>query len=1182
MAGEVKYSKSQEDAITSRGKNLLVSAAAGSGKTMVMVDRVIGLIINGEADVDNMLIVTFTNLAATEMKIKITKAIKKAMETDPSKKSMLSSQIDKLYRSYISTFDKFSGRIIKEFFYKVDASPDYSVCDNIKKELLVRDAMAALFDELFMDDGAIPGCSFRDFLMHYSAERSEENIKNDMIRVYENFRSMPDYFDWAEEKVLQLKLPEGGYKESPIYKEHLTKFIENITLVFEIANNFTSVIDWGMFPNTFAKFEPEYKAIIEITKRVREDGFSDGMINALEAIVFPPFKGGKDESNAFKEVSKDIKPLRDGYKNLIKESILIARTYLEEAGYIEMDFTYKYAKYYIDMLKRFEEIYIESKQRENLMDFADINHLAYRILCDEEVSEIFRERFKFVFVDEYQDTNNLQEEIIARVSRKNNLFKVGDVKQSIYGFRHAEPQIFLDTIDRYENEEESKNIDLNKNFRCNHGTVDFVNKVFYGLMDGYDEKSELHAGLKHCGEYDYKPDVHFVYTEDSPDEDSGKKSVITSQEKEAEYIAELISNLVGTEFYDSSIKKEEDRIRKVEPKDIVVLMGSVKKMGGHLYRKLLERGIMSFINDDDGYFDTVEIEVMLALLNVIDNSQQDVPLISVLHSEIFGFTPEELANIRAEHTKAEEENRYKSFRDALLWYKEANRKPKDSGAGYEMSNSEKLSEKIANAISKISDWRSQIGIMPLEDYIWYLMVESKYYIFAGAMRGGEQRQANLRILVDKALNYRLNGISSLSGFIRYLNILKKKGIKSGEAITVGEKDNLVRIMTIHKSKGLEFPFVIVANLGKQFNQANYSSCMSLDGRIGLALPFIDREKGYKRKTPLQLYIKEQIKLKQAEERKRVLYVALTRARQKLILTSAIKDEKAVDGLLNSPAGDTYSSYIKMLAHALDGECCNIICGYPKEAEKSNYLSAKDFFDERDAKNSMELENSSDEIMGRLGKSYNGDTNIKAKYTVSELNNEVESGKNAEKYIRYPSEIKGSKITAAEIGTGYHRLMEYMDFAECLDEKGLVNEAYINESFSELIVSKAISQGVADMMDVRKVISFFESDIGKMTAKASMDGRLMKEKAFTLSMNWREKQILVQGVIDCLIRDGNRAILIDYKSNRVNDDLEEEKLRIRETYETQIKIYREAVEKGLGICEVEPYLYLFDIGGFVSM
>lgn len=1168
MAGKVKYSKSQFDAITNRGKNLLVSAAAGSGKTMVMVDRIIGLITSGEADVDDMLIVTFTNLAATKMKLEITEAIKKATSENSNKRDRLYAQLDKLYRDYISTFDKFSGRVIKEFFYKLDVSPDYSVCDEIKKELLVRDAMAVLFDELFADDSALPGCSFRDFLMHYSEERSEEGLKREMISTYETLRSMPNYFEWAETKALQLKLPEGGYKKSPLYKKYVEKFEENIIDAGKLAEEFIAEIDREIFPNTYLKFEPEYRAITGLARTIREEEITKETADEIISIKFPNFVGGTGEAKAFKEISTAIKPLREEYKDLIKESISMMN-WLDEAQYIEMDSTYKYVKYYIDMLKRFEEFYLEGKQRENLMDFADINHLAFKILCDEEVSGILRDRFKYIFIDEYQDTNNLQEEIISRIARKNNLFKVGDIKQSIYSFRHAEPQIFLDTVDRYEKEEASENINLNENYRCNHGTVNFVNRVFHGLMDGYDEKSELHAGLPSCGEYDFKPDVHFIYTEDAPEEDNGSKSVVTKQEKEAEYVAELISNLIGTTFYDSSIKDEKKRIRKVEPKDIVVLMKSVKKMGGLLYRKLLDRGILSFVNNDDGYFDTVEIEVMLALINVIDNSQQDVPLISVLHSEIFGFTPEELATIRAEYTKAGEENRYKSFREAFLWYK--------------TSHEDELAAKISHVIYKISEWRGQIGLMPLEDYIWYLMIESKYYIFAGAMRGGDQRQANLRILVDKALNYRLNGISSLSGFIRYLNILKKRGISTGEAITVGEKDNLVRIMTIHKSKGLEFPFVIVAGLESDLRYTTLSNKMILDGRIGLALPYIDRDAGYKRNTLMQRYIIEQINLKEFEEQKRVLYVALTRARQKLILTSTIKDEEAVDELLNEPIENTRKKYIKMLAHALDGECCNIIRAYPEQkTRKSDYLSVKKYFEDREERKKSELEIADEKLLKRLDYTYEGDTDVKAKYTVSELNSEDEQGEESGTYIRYPSEIKGSKVTAAEIGTGYHRLMEYLNFGECIDGSGDVDRAYIDGCFKALIKSKAISSGAAEAMDIQKVISFFASDIGRRASRASKGGNLLKEKAFTLRLNRKGKDILVQGVIDCLIKGKDEVILVDYKSNKLEDNTAEEKTRMREKYKTQIEIYRKAVEKGLGIDKVESYLYMFDIGELISM
>ena len=685
-----KYTEAQRTAIRTRNKNLLVSAAAGSGKTMVLVDRILELITEGEADVDEMLIVTFTNLAATEMKLKINRALKKAMARDSDIGERLSSQSDKLYRAYISTFDKFSGRIIKEFFYKADVSPNYSICDNIREELFMRDAVTALFDEMFQNDLAISGVSFKEFLRTYSDVKSEEELKKQMIFIYKKLRSIPNYFSWAEEKLELLKIPEGGYKESAVYKEFIQNIRGEIIEASKIENIYIPLFDESLVPKIRSKLEAEREELSEIAKLSESEEFSEEVFELirkrLSEFKFVTLRGTKEEKEHIKEISDEVKQARDKTKKLIKNINREIEKINREDLFVENERTLRYSKYYIDLLRRFEEIYSERKKIEGMMDFADVNHFALKILSDDEASSILRKRFKYIFIDEYQDTNYLQESIISKIARKNNLFKVGDVKQSIYRFRQAQPQIFIETMDRYEKEEESSNIILSHNFRSNPRTIDFINEVFKPLMKGYDENSALNAGLSGFDDYDYKPEVHFICLDDEDDKGNGNKEKIqendgksgadgnnkiriTKDEKEAEYIADIIDDMLGKKFYDSKLGV----IREVQPKDIVVLMRSVKKMGGTIYRKLLERGISSYVNEEDGFFDTVEIEVFLALLNVIDNDTKEVPLVAVLHSEIFNFTADELAEVRAEYNMAddnalEERKKDNSYRTALLWY----------------------------------------------------------------------------------------------------------------------------------------------------------------------------------------------------------------------------------------------------------------------------------------------------------------------------------------------------------------------------------------------------------------------------------------------------------------------------------------------------------------------------------
>ena len=1154
-----KYTKDQEAAINRRNKNLLVSAAAGSGKTMVLVDRILGLITGEEADVDEMLIVTFTNLAATEMKLKINKAIKKAMADYPARRERLKGQLDKLYRSYISTFDKFSGKVIKEFFYKIDVNPNYSLCDNIKEELLMRDAMTALFDEMFENDCAIPDVSFREFLMLYSDANSEEELKNQMMTIYKKLRSMPDYFSWADDKLNLLKIPDSGYMDSVIYRELLKTIREGVIEASKLEDLYIPMFDEMSVPKIRAKLDIERDALFELSEISEEGSLSDEYLDRILNFKFTTLRGTKDEKDEIKLISEKIKPVRDKTKKLIKEAGINIQKIRREELFIENEKTYRYSRYYIELLKKFEKIYSDIKKNQGLMDFSDVNHYAYKILCDEEAAGILRKRFKYIFIDEYQDTNYLQESIISKIAGNYNLFKVGDVKQSIYRFRQAEPQIFMDTLERYELDDKSMNINLSHNFRSNPGTIDFINEVFKPLIPDYEENASLNAGLEVPLEYDYKPELHMISVEN--DDEDEENLGVTNEEKEAAYIANIIDDLIGREFYDSKTGE----IRKIEPRDVVVLMRSVKKMGRTLNRELIERGISSYVNEEEGFFDTLEIEVFLALLNVIDNDTLDVPLIAVLHSEIFAFTADELAKVRAEYNKTSKQREDNSYRAALIWY--------------QSNYSDKLSDKISHAFNKIKEWREQNGLMTLEDYIWYLMIESKYYIYAGAMKGGVQRQANLRVLIDRALTFRMGKISSLSGFIKYLNVLKKNNIKTGEASIAGENDNLVRVMTIHKSKGLEFPFVIVSGLSKRLNSEKRSSGMMIDSSVGLGLSYVDRNKGYTRSSLMQELIINSINKKDREEEIRVLYVALTRARQKLILTSTVKDKKSVDSLLEMPWNEVdKNTFQSMITNGLNKGLCNVfISDAGNISSKKLNRKASKYYDKRDKGEINIPKEIANEVERRLNYEYEfkEDTLIKAKYSVSELNEEET------KHVKHKSYEKENKVKAADIGTAYHRIMEYIDFAIMGKTEKTARE-YLEESFEYLIKNKAIEEETVDLIDLSKIYNFFNSDIGKEAISASKENRLYKEKPFTLEMTRDGREILVQGVIDCLIIKDDSAILIDYKSNKTRDNSEGEKKRIRDTYSTQIEIYEEAVKKGTSAKKTESYLYLFNLGEFIKM
>ena len=497
------------------------------------------------------------------------------------------------------------------------------------------------------------------------------------------------------------------------------------------------------------------------------------------------------------------------------------------------------------------------------------------------------------------------------------MFKVGDVKQSIYKFRQAEPHIFEETSRAYKDElnEYAIQINLNKNFRSNGATIDYINYVFQDLMDGYDDDEKLYQGLAGHPEYNLKPEVHLLLTEmdDSSEGESSDTSytprgsqlvdiegpvagtldesaeeikALSKAEIEAIHVADIVSSIIGTEFYDGKSGK----VRRATPRDIAILLRSTKNKSDMYYKSLMSKSISSHISDDGGYFDTVEVAVAMAILKIVDNMHQDIPLISVLRSEVFGFNPEQLAEIRAfarekqiaEAKEREGDVQYQrqSYCDALLLYS-AN--GSDDG----------LKSRVNEALATIEKWRAHSKMMQLDDYIWYLLEDSNYYMYAGAMYGGRQRQANLRALVERAGAFRMSSIASLSSYISYLEVLRTKNVEMGQPSMVSEEDDVVRIMTIHKSKGLEFPFVIVAGMGNQLNYSSGIKGFQFDNELGIALAYVNPDEHYWRRTLMQKKITAKIREDEYQEQLRVLYVAMTRAREKLYLVGCGEDRMSL-------------------------------------------------------------------------------------------------------------------------------------------------------------------------------------------------------------------------------------------------------------------------------------------------
>ncbi len=1183
-----RFTEEQEKAIKTLDKSVLVSAAAGSGKTSVLIERIIRIILEGKANVDEMLVVTFTNAAASEMKLRLAGAIRKRMADHPEDVLRMKDQLARLYKAYISTIDSFALRVIKEFFHMTDMEPSFGVADDVQCELLRREALSELFEDGFENDGLIEGESFRAFLRLYSEERSDDTFMDGMLDAYSKLRTMPDYFDWAFAKAEQLKITPETFEGSGFQKMMYADAEAVFRSVKGALAKLKVLFSEAGIPEMYEEKLAEQALAVETVYNALISGkpYSE-VYAAIEGIPSTRLVAKNAQKEAYESIKADVRELNTALKDEIsnfKKRYLIPDL---EARLHEMSSTYEYTVYYLRMLQEFERRYDAKKREKRVIDFADMEHIAVRILKNDEAADTLRKRFRFIFVDEYQDTNNIQENLISRVARPDNVFRVGDVKQSIYKFRQAEPEIFERLYARYIEGKEPDGIaiDLGRNFRTNDATIRYINHVFSNIMEGYDERSMLYTGIRNCPpEYDFIPEVHVLYDDsgdeeydpDTAEEGSADEEIeeLSKEEAEAEYIAELVQSIIGTEFYDTVA----GIVRKAGAKDIAILFRAVKRRGEIMSRALRERAIEAHVEETEDFFDTIEIEVALALLTCIDNMKRDVPLISVLHSEVFGFSPDDLARIRIEYKKTG--NDRSAYWEAFKWFTEKG--PEGM-----------LKEKAADALSALMEWRRLSRVLPLEDFVWKVLVDSGYYRMAGAMPGGAARQANLRNLADRAAGFSKDTIATLSSFITFLDLLKSKKIRNGQASMVGRDDDVVRISTIHKSKGLEYPFVIVGGLGHKFRFDTNSKEFSFDPEGGVSLPYVDPARRYWRSTVLQRAINSKSRNDSYREEMRLLYVAMTRARNKLYMVGTCKSQEDLDKYQIRPA-----NFLKAMQNVLRSGYNRLYISPLVLSRKTDDTGAESrisaYFDRPLNEEEQAIY---EEIDRRFSYRYPYEDLLteKAKYSVSAIRREElekERLQKKEAVVTSDDEVthlrtgveKSKHASAADIGIAYHRIMEFLDFSKVMDLSGNVNEEYISERAGFLREHDAIDPDVYEALDMSRIAAFFTGDLGRRVIAASEKGKAMREKAFTLRTVRGGREMLVQGVIDCCFEEDGRMILIDYKSNfiRPGSQHEAELARIRDEYKVQIELYSEAIEKGTGMKASEAYLYLFASGETIDM
>lgn len=1161
----MQWTEAQAHTIESRGKNILVSAAAGSGKTAVLIERIKQLILQDKVDVDRFLITTFTNAASQEMRERLEQAIRKEMDQPDADRAFLKRQLDLMYKANIGTFHNFALEVMHRYFYLTELEPGFVIGDEIQVSILKKESVDALFETRFEEDFD----RFKAFLRKYSGDRNENRLKDNMISLYDELRSVPDYFKWARESAEWLR-SDNVLSMTGIAMFLIQAFYDGLgkarRYFVEAADLLADNSVWSLAEKAREDVE-RLDSLEEIMSLEPEPGVSrwdelDLLFRAGELmgdLKFNTMRAAKDEKDDYEAVKETVSVLRKKGKKEIDD---LKKKYFSRSrreAETELKSLFGDTAYLVELLEEFEQIFREKKKEKNMVDFDDVMHYASKILDDPMVAEEYREKFTYIFIDEFQDSNMLQEIIAGKICRENNLFMVGDVKQSIYKFRLAEPEIFRSKYELYKKEEEtqSEKIDLNSNFRSKKNVTRTVNTVFEKVMEDYDEDARLHCTAPE--EYPgYPTRVTIIDRSDEAELEDG--DMLESTDREIATIARIVSENKGQPIFD--VKKQVER--SVEYRDIVILSRNRHTIPA-IEKALNDQGIPAFGENPGGYFESVEIEIFVNLLKVIDNIRQDIPLISVMHSPIFDFTAKELAKIRIAFREG-------SFYQAIRSYAET---PVEVP----------LQEKVRKMLEQLTYWKQLRRTVSLEELLRVLLYETGYYDYCSGLPVGKQRISNLRMLVEKAATFEESNYTGLYGFLSYIDAMKKNNLSMGEAKTIGENEDVVRIMTVHKSKGLEFPVVILAGAGRTIRFRGSGSSMEMHKDCGIGLPLVNREEGWHKKTLLQRVIEEKKAAEELEEEVRILYVALTRAIDRLEIVGTVKD---LDSLDEEQAGKR--SFLDMVYAPLKltGEeiCVEHLASEEgadelQETGTSRHHSTKDLMQQlqrtaqRAAAYQLTAEEQSrmEQIAAGLSYQYpySDAVKVKSKYSVTELagGSTVSSDEILLQKPEFTREHEG--LTAVQRGSAMHLVMEHLDFAKALEHGG----SYIRETVEKLRSTEALSEQEAKAIRIDQIQGFFAAPTGRRAAQART---LQKEREFILQKDVSGTQAIVQGIIDCFFEEEDGMVIIDYKNSYVGSEAEEEELRQR--YGEQLALYKEALEASWGRPVKETWLYLFYLKKFI--
>lgn len=1223
----VSWTKEQEKVIRLRERNILVSAAAGSGKTAVLVERIISMVTDTEnpIDIDRLLIVTFTNAAAAEMKERIGKAIEKKLEEEPHN-AHCQRQLTLIHNAQITTIHSFCLFVIRNHFHKIDLAPDFRMADEGELKLIKSDVLDALIEDSYLEKRE----EFLNFIEAYGGEKNDEGIKELILQLYEFSVSYPWPLEWLERCKREYQIENfEQMEESPwmnLLLSHVRRECESMKQLLLEALDIVTDEDGPYM------YEEALRGDLEQIERVLESQTYQEYDQRIKTISFLRLSTKKD-SSVDEQKKQMVKDLRDQFKNLLKN--LRSQYFFQSTEEILKDMQGSRAavEELVSLTSAFSKRFAAVKEDKNLLDFNDLEHFALNILIDKntkeptEIAAEFSEHFHEILIDEYQDSNYVQELLLSTITKesigKKNLFMVGDVKQSIYRFRLARPELFLSKYNRYTLDDSlEQRIDLDKNFRSRPQVLEGINFIFYQIMSKsvgnieYNERTALYPGSEFLPNKEKGAnDTQVILVGLSKEEEKEvKEEGITLKEIEARAIAakirEVVHPISGMDVLDESGTS----FRKARYHDIVILLRTISGWADTFVEVLSREGIPAHTTSGTGYFSALEVQVILNLLKIIDNPRQEIPMTAVLASPIVGLNAQELANIKIAY---KEEPIYEAFFQIC-------------------QNDGVMKERLYPFYEMLKEFRTMISYTPIHELLCYILEKTGYKDFVSAMPGGQQRKANIEMLIEKAIAFENTSYKGLFHFVRYIEQLQKYDVDFGEASILDETEDTVRIMSIHKSKGLEFPIVFAAGMGKRFNEQDAKKKVILHPDLGIGIDFMDTVLRIKSPTLLKKVLARQTVLENLGEELRILYVALTRAKEKLILTGGISDYET---MIRTAYVQTKQKEIPLSFSVLSKAKCYFdwiipalirhkgfqqilsdleydipvdhpLFHYPCDFE-IKVVDLEEVFQEEislqlETKASKEMflekiqlpdKDLLEQVTDKLNfhYPYEKETVIQSKISVSELKKRYQEEEvidqtqkietlllkeEWEKEFVVDSEIEPiipkfmkeeEKISAAARGTAYHKVMECLNFTE------ISNLQSVKGQMEQLLSLGKIDQEIMGMVNPFRVYEFFQSDLGKRMHSADRHGKLRKEQPFVMGLKACEiypgiesdELILVQGIIDAYFEENGKLILMDYKTDYVTT-----KEELIQKYKIQIDLYKKALNRADKKQVEESIIYSF--------